>query len=273
MSFVSAHDSIQFNLYFIFIISDRHLKSIHGENFYSNANLSNQQNTFSYTYFEMIITILLFYIRSFNSSHSSRTLVENSSMSNKSVKISCLQILNKLIKILIQNSAATSASSMNTTLDVCKVQKTILSCLYSTTINLKLNTFNKYILNINSKNDYSFICELYNCVENLIILGKWLLFFFLQFYLHWILKCQKVHVYPLFSELFLWGFFCQFIPQLKIWIDWLYSDFSRVQSEIWQYDNSKPIGQKHRRRRLSPFSFIQIDHEIRANNEHHTLHK
>ncbi len=166
-------------------IFNRHIKSMHGENFYSNTNLTNQQN-FTYTYFELIIMILLFYIRSYYTiplntpSTATPTKIANlinsqsndhNIIGNKNVKIICLQILNKIVKILSKNLNQQTSPQIQAILDNCKLQKTILNCLYSTTINLKMNTFNKLILNLNSKNDYSFICELYNCIETLINLG------------------------------------------------------------------------------------------------------
>ena len=182
----------------------RHLKSIYGHNFYSNSNseflqqISKSLNLKNLTYLEMILFIIMFYIRSFSiqnlSSSSSPSpdskhhqTAEENVCGNKNVQIYCIQILSKLIQELINISQNINSNILQfedltqfskyiyEMLDKCKIQKTLLHCLFSTTSSnsKQEKTLTRVIIeenlkNINQQTQYAFICELINCIQNLI---------------------------------------------------------------------------------------------------------
>jgi hypothetical protein len=176
----------------------RHLKSIYGHNFYSNSNseflqqISRNLNLKNLTYLEIILFILMFYIRSFSiqtkDSSSNQQKGEEDMCGNKNVQIYCIQILSKLIQELINISQNINSNILQfddltqfsqyiqEMLDKCKIQKTLLHCLFSTTSSTntkKEKTLTRLIIeenlkNINQQTQYAFICELINCIQNLI---------------------------------------------------------------------------------------------------------
>ena len=180
----------------------RHLKSIYGHNFYSNSNseflqhISKHLNLKNLTYLEIILFILMFYIRSFSiqnlqngeeTSAKSKQNTREEVCGNKNVQIYCIQILSKLIQELISISQNVNSNIflfddltqfsqyVYEMLDRCNIQKTLLHCLFSSTTTAahQERTLTKLIIdgnlrNINQQTQYASICELINCIQILI---------------------------------------------------------------------------------------------------------
>lgn len=164
MSMKLSNDKIK-NLIF------RHFVSIHGDNFYSSFN---RQFNININYLELVVLILMLYIRSqFNVAHG-----ELDSKGNRNVTIYAIQIISRILReliLLIQNQSEFDGDTLQAIFDLienCKIHKTLLHILYSTTESIKSQTITKKILETNkdfdSETSYFYKCEIISSIQSLI---------------------------------------------------------------------------------------------------------
>ncbi|XP_064411620.1 protein dopey-1 isoform X2 [Latimeria chalumnae] len=110
----------------------RHRISVMGKDFFSHIPVDSNHNFRSSMYIEIIISLCLYFIRSYYPTHIKAT--QQDLMGNRNVQIMSIEILTLLFTELakvIESSAKGFASFISDMLSKCKVQKVVLHCLLS----------------------------------------------------------------------------------------------------------------------------------------------
>ncbi|XP_029398588.1 protein dopey-1 isoform X6 [Mus pahari] len=110
----------------------RHRISVMGKDFYSHIPVDSNHNFRSSMYIEILISLCLYYMRSYYPTHvkvTTQDLIGNRNMQMMSIEILTL-LFTELAKV-IESSAKGFPSFISDMLSKCKVQKVILHCLLS----------------------------------------------------------------------------------------------------------------------------------------------
>ena len=129
----------------------RHRRSVFGKNFFSEVPSDALSGYRSSMYVEIIISVSLYYIRSYYPNLMMSKLTEHELNGNKEVQILSCEILTLLLSELV-NVAKDSGKGFSTyigdLLSRCKVQKALLHCLLASVYNARLKPANRNSQNL-----------------------------------------------------------------------------------------------------------------------------
>lgn len=140
----------------------RHRRSVFGKNFYSEFPAEALSTFRSTMFIEVLISLCLYFIRSYYPNLMMSKLSENELNGNKEVQILSCEILTVLLSELVnlgKDSGRGFATYINDLLTKCKVQKTLLHCILASVYNARKKAdcpptpnFTEAIISFNEEN-------------------------------------------------------------------------------------------------------------------------